>query len=150
MTTHPTTRHLPIKFFNFTNSETYHFFQWLCHTDQVDITALVKQGMDSVEGDAFYELGADVSSVARDKLVEILEDLVIDIRTACWSKHQLHLEQGIGESDALSYSGYATLFGPLLCEALGHVSLPATAKALLIHNGKWAPDRDPPGQSAAE
>ena len=145
MSTHPTTRNLPIKFFNFTNSETYHFFQWLCHTDQVAVNDLVKRSMDSVEGDAWFELGADVSSVARDKLVEILEDLVVDIRTACWTKHQLHLEHGIGESDALSYSGYASLFGPLLCEALGQVSLPATAKALLIQSGKWAPDRDAPG-----
>ena len=150
MSIQPTVRALPMKFFNFTNSETYHFFQWLCHTDEVAVDQLVKRAIDEVEGDAFFELGADVSSVAREKLVEILEELIVDIRSACWTKHQLHLEQGIGESDALSYSGYGTLFGPLLCEALGQVSLPATAKALLIRSGKWAPDREPPSPAAGQ
>jgi len=141
MSTPSTSRAL--KFFNFTNSETYHFFQWLCHTDTVDVDEIIGRAMNGVEGDAWYELGADVSSVARDKLVEILEELIVDIRSTCWTKHQLHLEQGIGESEGLNYSGYNALLGPLLWEALGQVSLPATAKALLIRSGKWAPDREP-------
>ena len=134
----------PTQFFNFTNSETYHFFQWLCHTDVVNVDELVSRAMNEVEGDEFYELGADVSSVARDKLVEILEELIVEIRSSCWTRHQLHLEQGIGEGDSLSYEGYNALLGPMLCEALGHVSLIAAAKALLVRSGKWAPDREPP------
>ena len=128
-------------FFNFTNSESYHFFHWLCRSGKVDLDTLVRSAMEGVDGDLSYQAGADVSSVARDNLISALEQVVLDLRLTCWTQHQLHLDHGIGEPEELAYDGYPALFGPLLCEALGRVSLPAVAKAILIRAGKWAPDR---------
>lgn len=126
---------MAVKFFNFGSDETFHFFRWVTEGGHVDPSALVARALAEVEGDPAYEIGMDVSSVAKDKLAAILDDLLEELSPFT----QLNVNE-IGDVDRSTES----LFEPLLELALNRIDLHATAQAMLIRAGKWAPDRDRP------
>jgi hypothetical protein len=128
-----------MQFFNFWNAQTYHFFVWLTEGGGSDVEALVQDAFAAVEGDPWYELGEAPCQVARDKLAEALVDL-LDEKASAWCDRDRDLMGEIGTVDASEDS----LFWPMLRDSLDDICFRAVAEAILVRQGKWAPDREPP------
>lgn len=124
---------MPVQFFNFGNDETFHFFRWVTDGGRVSSDELVTRALSQVDGDDWFKMGMDVSTVARDKLADSLSEVVNGLSPVDDSDE-------IGEVDA----GPESLFNPLLKLAIDRIDLHAVAQAMLIRAGKWAPDRERP------
>jgi hypothetical protein len=122
-----------VEFFNFGNDETFHFFRWVTDGGRVNPDELVVRALSHVEGDDWFAMGVDVSTVAKDKLADILNEIVDELSP-------------VDESDEIGQVGAdpEALFNPLLKLAIGRIDLHAVAQAMLIRAGKWAPDRERP------
>ena len=126
------------QFINFGNDQTYHCFCWLRDSRAVDIDALVREAVTQIQGETWFDIGMDVSTVSRDKLAELIEDQV---------NQQLDgLPGGLGADLGIGDIGTsaAHLFGPILRRALDDIRYDVIAVALLIAAGKWNPDRELP------
>jgi hypothetical protein len=138
-----------VRFFYFYNAPTFHFFQWICHSGQVDPDKLVADALAQVEGDEGFKLGTDVSTEAQGKLAELLEEVLEE-----QANEQLPAFEnvvgddviGVGrfEADGGGYQWPGALFAPLLAEALAGIHFDVVAQALLIRSGKWEPKLDIP------
>jgi len=126
-----------MEFFNFGNDPTYHCFVWLTEGGTTDIPALVKKAFDLVEGDDWFKMGEDVSTVAQDKLAELLEDHV------CETLGLVNLVDGPEIGGAVSGSA-ASLTDPLLMLELQQINFSVIALAILMQQGKWNPDKSIP------
>jgi hypothetical protein len=137
-----------MRFFNFGNAQTYHFFRWVCQGGKVDPDKLVARALARVEGSEWYRMGLDVSTVARDKLAEMLADVLegqaADLPSAAGENAAGPDATTVAACEDLGYDWPGALFTPLLAEALAQIDLALVARALLIRAGKWAPDREPP------
>ena len=89
-------------------------------------------------------MGSDVSTVARDKLSDILESLLQEymIDVDC------DLEEAqigtVWTHDVNSPSNTRCLFLPILSLALSRIDFFSVAEAILMKHGKWNPDDGPP------
>jgi len=61
-------------FFNFTNESTYHLFQWLVHSGQIDIDVLLHKTLADVKASELVEMDLATSIVARERLQQQLTD----------------------------------------------------------------------------
>jgi hypothetical protein len=120
-----------MQFFNFGSNETYLFFEWVRR--HRDVATLVAKAMSQVEGDEWYEMDADVCYVARDKLHELLREI---------------LEDSLGDNPEEplleATEPHEQLTNPLLMGAARRIDLGTVAHALLLDAGKWSPDISPP------
>jgi hypothetical protein len=123
-----------MQFFNFGNDQTYHFFKWVTESGMVKPDELIAKAQQQVEGDEWFKMGMDVSSVARDKLSELLKDVLYDAHGLQEGEHEIGL---VWQSDE-------ALLMPIMHYALNQIATDAVAEALLIAAGKWAPNRDLP------
>jgi len=125
-----------MEFFDFFNSETFHYFKWLCDTRQNDVDSFLKDALDSVEADEWFQMGQDVSTTARDNLAEILGEDLKNVAAELGVSLEL---DGIPEDRCVS--GPMGLAEPLMVGAMQRIDCQHVAKALLIRAGKWAPDK---------
>jgi hypothetical protein len=123
-----------VQFFNFGNDQTYHFFQWVSRSGMIDPKELISKAMEQVEDDDWFKMGSDVSTVARDKLADLLEELLEEVTGMVSDEWPIG---AVGPSDE-------ALTAPILQAALNQIDFHAVATALLISAGKWAPDRELP------
>jgi len=126
-----------MQFFNFWNPQTFHYFKWLTEGGAVDCAALVAKAMERVEGDSWFEMGVCVSRVVRDKLAEDLEELLDE---EILSEVMPLDEPEIGMVNSRPES----LWAPILDAAVRDICFHSVAEAVLIKQGKWAPDQDLP------
>lgn len=134
-----------MQFFNFYNSATYHFFQWVCNSGRVDVESLVRGAFGLVEGDPWFEI-LDVSTIAQDKLAGLLERILDDVIA-----EELPGYMGIevssadahrtGDYEGDAYKNEFALFIPTLREALDDICFNVVAQAILMREKKWAPDK---------
>jgi hypothetical protein len=70
-----------VEFFDFGNSESFHFFKWLGEQPgERGPQALIARAFEAADTDKWLEMGACVSRVVRDKLADILGELLEDVR----------------------------------------------------------------------
>jgi hypothetical protein len=133
------------RFFNFWNAQTYHFYQWVAEGGSVNAGDLVRKAMDGVESHEGYEIGMDVSTVARDVLAGLLRELLENTLADDDRGPGLHITSldELPEIGAVGDSAFL-LWGPILADALSGIVFEAVAQALLIREGKWVPDRNRP------
>jgi hypothetical protein len=89
--------------------------------------------MQQVEGDEWYEMGMDVSTVARDKLANLLKDYLEELTGIDFTNP----DDNIGATQDRSTEN---LRMTLLAMSIGHIRFAVIAEALLVAAGKWAPD----------
>lgn len=65
-----------MQFFNFGNDESFHFFKWVCESGLVDVQRLIDEAFQNAEHDKWLEIGTCVSWVVRDKLADLLQDVL--------------------------------------------------------------------------
>jgi hypothetical protein len=131
-----------VQFFNFRNEPTFHFFEWVRATK--DTKKLIAEAYDACEGDEWFEMGEDVSRVARDKLADRLEEILEEAQSD-WGL--VTDEWSVGDVDlhACAQAGTSldALFLPLLSFVCSEILCCAVAEALLRDAGKW-PQMDIP------
>jgi hypothetical protein len=129
-----------MQFYNFGNEETYHCFVWLTESGTIDIGKLIAEAFDAVEGDQWYKMGCDVSTVARDKLSNILE-LEIQDYMAGFDWDLLEAEIGVvWKEDANCGSNSRCLFLPIFSLAMSRIDYTSVSEAILMKYGKWNPE----------
>ena len=123
-------------FFNFWNAQTFQFFVWVTESGRADTEALITKALGLVEEDEWFEMGMDVSTVARDKLADELEAILEGLRD----------EAGVSDLDEIGNvdASAQSFFKPILQLAINDIQLGSVAQALLMRAGKWAPDRERP------
>ena len=126
-----------MQFFNFGSQETFHFFKWVTESGCLKTDELIAKAMQQVEGDEMFEMGVSVSDVARDKLAELLEEALDDVKMDA-------LDDIEGPEIGCVWNDPASLWKPLLTLAFYQIDCRAVAEALLIRAGKWAPDKELP------
>lgn len=131
---------LSMQFFNFTNEETFHFFKWVTDSGQVDPKALIEEADSSVEADTEHFEEEAICVVARDILARPLYVLLEDALEPLHGTLADAAEAEVGNV----WNSKELLWLPLLALAAVRVDCGATAQALLIRAGKWAPDKDLP------
>jgi hypothetical protein len=100
------------------------------------VRELIDTAMQQVEGDDWYKMGMDDSTVCRDKLADLLQERVEDLMADVGDFG----ESGIGSVGP----SVAYLWQPILNDAMAGIDFSVVAHALLLAAGKWAPDRDAP------
>jgi hypothetical protein len=134
-----------VQFFDFGTTETYLFFRWVRESGEVDAPTLIARAFDLVEGNAWFKMGEDVSTVAKDTLSALLVTLLEErgarltlsgeggaVRAVDWEhQHEAH-------------TSLVALASRVLADGFHRVDFEAVAEALLIDAGKWAPDKEPP------
>src|SRR5262245_36671347 len=60
------------------NDQTYHFFRWVCASGQVHTEALVAEAFRKAKANADHSLQEDIRFAVRDRLAELLEQLLAD------------------------------------------------------------------------
>jgi hypothetical protein len=128
-----------MEFFNFRNAETFHFFKWLCHSGCVDVEGLIELALQHSQAPELFELGFDLSRVAREKLAELLEVELVEAKAVAAREHRLDLLVGTIQVEDTAYEGYGSLLSPLLYDALEKIDLCVAAEALIRRAGKWVP-----------
>jgi hypothetical protein len=134
-----------MQFFNFGNSETYLFFEWVRRHH--DVATLVAKAMSQVEGDEWYEMDLDVCYVACDRLQELLREILQDTLGDDPEEPLLRggeLHQQLAPPQLREAARNHQLAHPLLMEAARRIDLGTVAHALLLDAGKWSPDISPP------
>lgn len=133
---------MSMQFFNFGNSETFHFFKWVSESGQVvsengqDLQGLIDKAFQEAEGDAFFKMDVDVCYVVKEKLADLLYDVIWEIVPDL----DPDVAPGIGEVGI----GPGSLWLPILSIALERIDCHTVAEALLIRAGKWAPSKESP------
>jgi hypothetical protein len=130
-----------MEFFNFTNEPSYHFFQWLIYSGQVDVDALLHKTLADVKASELVEIDLATSLLARENLRRQLADLFGQHQQVWYGKQGLDLDRYTVEACLVSndYAEADALFVGLLEHAAASVSFGAVAEALLRRAGKWAP-----------
>jgi hypothetical protein len=128
---------MAIEFFNFTNQETYHLFQWI--SKNVDTKALIDKAFKLAEADVWEVTAGDTATGLLTELTNLLEALVWE---EVASKIEIYDESdfALGEVDDSDES----LWIPLVAHAFRKMHFGNVAQALLIRAGKWSPDKHPP------
>jgi hypothetical protein len=128
-----------MNFYNFHNNETYHFFVWLTESGTVDLSKLIRQAFDAVEGDPWYEMGDDISRVQLGGILQnLLEEYMIDFDA---DLDEAAIED-LWKDD--SPSNTRCLFLPIFSLALSRIDYLSVAEAILIQHGKWNPEKHLP------
>lgn len=127
-------------FFDFENSETCHFANWLLCTDEVDVDFLVREACRPGQQDRWSNANMGPLSTGWFRLEEKLSALLHQ-KLAKWSKLDVG-EDGISlpppaEEAQAAYAGTDGLFKPLICEAVCRIDSSNVALALLIRAGRW-------------
>jgi hypothetical protein len=125
-------------FFNFSNNETYHFFQWL----RLRGPELVSKAFADLDADDLMDADLPSCYAAKDKLTVILNDIIDQTKQDADCDHDGCYFGEPGRGDDLRL-----LTGPLLEMALESLATWAVAEALLIDANKWAPDMGPRPES---
>ena len=130
-----------MEFFNFTNESTYHLYQWLVHSGQVDIDALLHKTLADVKASELVEMDLATSVLARENLQQQLTEVLRQHQQTWFAKHELDLDRYSVEACAASndYAEADALFVTLLEHAAASISFAVVAEALLRRAGKWAP-----------
>lgn len=126
------------EFFNFGNSQTYHFFKWVTHPNALDISKLVKEAFEAVEGDEWFQLDCP-SQVAKRKLAKKLGE-ILDELAGGWEATEV---EGWDIGNVIAGSE-EDLFRPILRLAVSEIDVYAVAEAVLVQQRRWAPDTDIP------
>ena len=96
-----------MEFFNFTNESTYHLFQWLVHSGQVDINALVHNTLAEAKTDPLVEMDLATSVLARENLQQQLRHLFRQHRQTWFAKNELDLDRYSAEACGAASNDYA-------------------------------------------
>jgi hypothetical protein len=124
-----------MRFFNFSNDETFHFFKWVSESGQVDPTALIADAYAKIKPEENV-LDESCCVLARDILAERLQDIMNDALPLNTPSEACEI--GVVRNDDES------LWAPLLVIAAERICFVLVAQALLIQASKWAPDTDIP------
>jgi hypothetical protein len=131
-----------VRFFNFGNHQTYHYFEWLTRNGCVDVSALIQSAFAALEESTDHhvvltEAAIGTSEALRDILARQLRSR---LEEALPLKADLWAGPWIGDVDGSEES----LWAPILYNAARDIDCHAVAQALLIRAGKWAPNIDQP------
>src|SRR5262245_35779356 len=97
--------------------------------------------MNRVEDNELFKIDVDVSTIARDELAEMLQE-ILEAQMLGADVSELELDILAGHSPV--NEGWRGLVHPILADALADISMNVVAEAMLRKCGKWAPDREPP------
>ena|SRR5438128_740977 len=124
-----------MRFFNFSNDETFHFFKWVSESGRVNPTALIADAYAEIKPEENI-LDESCCVLARDILADRLYDLMEDALPLDRPSETCEIGEVWDDDEAL--------WAPLLVIAAERVCFDLVAEALLIQAGKWAPDTEMP------
>jgi hypothetical protein len=130
-----------MQFFNFTNEETFHFFEWVTRGKQVDPEALIADAYRDAENDregALIGEAMGICYLVRDHLADRLADVLEETLPL-----EFRIDDGFYQAGAVQ-EDEESLWQPLLALAAGGVNYSLVAQALLARAGKWSPEKEFP------
>ena len=147
----------PVRFYNFWNAQTFHFFQWVMHSGMVPIDALIDRAWEMIEtgedncadGKAWFDMSGDASTCLCDELAGLLKEVLENAGHDFFGLHKGFIfggieENGIADSsepEMMADADVTDLFAPILMEALRDIQFEKVAQAVLMAKGKWAPEK---------
>ena len=134
-----------VRFLNFGNAATYHFYQWVMKSRLVPVESVIAAGYEAVEKDPFYEMGDTyipglLQNAVAERLQEVLDSTLDEwvggIPGAdCIAADEARLLDGDGEFPrGLTRDN---LFVPLAVDAARQIDCGVVAQAVLIAAGRW-------------
>jgi hypothetical protein len=134
-----------VRFFDFVNGETYVFFTWVTEGGGLNLMALLNETFEQVEKDELFEMGVDLSTVAKRKLAALLNAQLCDLLDVGEEDGFEGISSWVCSSEeARRRSNLDFLTLPLLVRSLDQIRFDVAAQAILIREGKWNPDRERP------
>jgi hypothetical protein len=137
-----------MEFFNFGNSQTFHFFEYVTKSGKVPVDELMAKAQDAID-EKDLDL-YDVCECLANEMVNVFADALDDAIDAAGLSCNLEALQ-CGEWLPSEHGGHirgeqeeADLFRPILAEALEQINFYAVAVAILLSKGKWNPDNTIP------
>ena len=128
-----------IRFFNFGNQQTYHFFQWVVHSKQVDYERLIARAFEQVAASAFMEMDLATAHLLKKQLEQLLRESLEKVKKSWFDKHKLNWQRYTIQECATNddYAEADALFVALLEHAAERIAFDTAAEALLRKTGNW-------------
>lgn len=128
-----------VKFFNFENQETYHYFQWVVHSGLVDVDSLVARTFEKVGRPFCVETDLATAHLAKQELERLLHQELERQRKEWYQRHDfsLHRYSIAACAENNDFADPDALFVTLFQLATDNIRVDLAAEALLRHAGKW-------------
>jgi hypothetical protein len=130
---------MTMQWFDFGGSETFHFFKWVIEAGHVNADDLIDQAFKATENDPMLAMGIDGCHVLRDKLAEILDD-VLQGTIPGFVRQAMDDGPFLGDMEHRAYP-LNSLWLPLFANVVRRIECKTVAHALLMRAGKWTPGK---------